>query len=388
MTTAELLEQVAEQRREFVALARDFARQELAPHAAEWDRNKQSSPEVQRQLAELGFFGLLVPEEYGGLGLDMLTYVMMLEEIATADASTSITLSVHNSLAAGMLVEHASEQQKERWLGPMASGEVIAAYSLSEADSGSDAVSMRAQAVRDGSEWVLNGMKAWVTNGNTADVIVIMVRTDTPQDRRGAHGISAFIVPRETQGVTSGEPEDKMGLRASPTVTVTLADVRLGSEHLLGEEGEGFVYAVQSLNRGRMGVAAQAVGIAQAALDHAIRYSAERKQFETAIKDFQAIQFKLADMATRVAAARSLLYETAGLKDLGADLGMRSSMAKLFASETAMWVTTQAVQIFGGYGYMRDYPVERLFREAKVTEIYEGTSEIQRIIIGRGLHNH
>ena len=270
----------------------------------------------------------------------------------------------------------------------MARGEVIAAYSLSEADSGSDAASMRAQAVWDGSEWVLNGMKAWVTNGNTADMIVIMVRTDTPEDRRGAHGISAFVVPRETKGVTSGAPEDKMGLRASPTVTVTLADVRLGSEHLLGEEGEGFIYALESLSRGRLGVAAQAIGISQAALDHAVSYSAERKQFETAIKDFQAIQFKLADMATRVAAARSLLYETAGLKDLGGDLGMRSSMAKLFASETAMWVTTQAVQIFGGYGYMRDYPVERLFREAKVTEIYEGTSEIQRIIIGRGLHNH
>ncbi|MFQ5703496.1 MAG: acyl-CoA dehydrogenase family protein [Gemmatimonadales bacterium] len=388
MTTPELLEQVEEQRNEIVALARDFAQSELAPHAAEWDGDKHSPPEVMRQLAELGFFGLLIPEEYGGLGLDTLTYLMIIEEMAAADASTAITLSIHNSLPASMLLAHGSEEQKERWLRPMAEGDVMAAFSLSEADSGSDSAAMRAEASWSGTEWVLNGMKAWVTNGDRADLVVMMVRSDTPGDRKGAHGISAFLVPGNVTGMTPGEPEDKMGLRASPTVTLTLEDVRLGSEHLLGEEGEGFIYALEALDQGRLGVAAQAIGIAQAALEHSIKYSAERKQFGEPIMNFQAMQFKLADMATRVAAARALLHETARLKDRGEALGQRSSMAKLFASETAMWVTTQAVQVFGGYGYMRDYPVERLFREAKVTEIYEGTSEIQRIVIGRGLHDN
>jgi alkylation response protein AidB-like acyl-CoA dehydrogenase len=290
-------------------------------------------------------------------------------------------------MPAAMLLKYGSEAQKERWLRPMARGEVLAAFSLSEADSGSDAASLRAQAVRDGSDWVLSGTKAWVTNGDTADLIVTMVRTDTPADRRGSRGISAFLIPGDAAGLEPGKPEDKMGLRASRTVTLTFRDMRLGPEHLLGDEGSGFVYAMQALEDGRLGVAAQAVGIAQAALDHAVRYSAERKQFGRAIKDFQGLQFKLADMATRIAAARALLYEVAREKHAGTMSPERAAMAKLFASETAMWVATQAVQVFGGYGYMRDYPVERLFRDAKITEIYEGTSEIQRIVIGRGLHD-
>jgi alkylation response protein AidB-like acyl-CoA dehydrogenase len=264
---------------------------------------------------------------------------------------------------------------------------VLAAFSLSEADAGSDASRIRAQAVRDGDAWVLNGEKAWVTNGDTAQLLVTMVRTDTPNDRRGRRGISAFLVPSDAPGVKPGKPEDKMGLRASRTTIVTLHDVRLTNEHLLGKEGEGYRYALRALENGRMGVASQAIGIARAALAHAVRYTEERQQFEKPLKDFQAIQFKLADMLTRITAARALLVDAARALDAGERVTERASMAKLFASETAMWVTDQAVQIFGGYGYMRDYPVERLFRDAKVTEIYEGTSEIQRIVIARGLHS-
>jgi alkylation response protein AidB-like acyl-CoA dehydrogenase len=387
MTTTELLHEVEEHRREVVALAREFAQNEIAPHAAEWDRTKKYPGEVMGKLGELGFYGMLIPEEYDGLGLDSLTYLMVIEEIAAADASVAISLSVHNSLPAAMLFRFGTDAQKERWLKAMARGEVLAAFSLSEADSGSDAGALRAQAERDGDEWVLNGTKAWVTNGDTADLLLVMVRTDKPDARKGTRGISAFLVPQETPGVEPGKAEDKMGLRASRTTTVTLRDVRLSGEYLLGEVGMGFVYAMAALDQGRMGVAAQAVGIARAAFEHSVRYAQERRQFEMPIKEFQGIQFKLADMATRLAASRALLHEAARIKDRGEPVKTMASMAKLFASESAMWITNQAVQIFGGYGYMRDYPVERLLRDAKVTEIYEGTSEIQRIVIARGLHS-
>jgi len=387
MTIAEpLLFDASEERREIVALARDFAQREIAPYAADWDREKRYPDEVIRQLGELGFFGMRIPEEYGGLGLDPVTYLMVLEEIAVADAATSITLSVHNSLPVSMLLAHASEAQRRRWLPPMAAGEVLAAFSLSEAGAGSDAAAVRAQAVRDGDAWVLSGEKAWVTNGNTANLIVAVVRTDTPEARRGRRGMSAFLIPADTPGVEPGKPEDKMGLRSSGTTTVTLRDVRLSDEYLLGKEGDGYLYALQALDNGRMGVAAQAIGLGRAALEHAVRYAEERQQFERPLKDFQAIQFKLADMATRVSAARALLHETARLVERGERVTERASMAKLFATESAMWVTNQAVQVYGGYGYMRDYPVERLFRDAKVTEIYEGTNEVQRIVIARGLY--
>jgi len=382
-----LLRDVPEQAREIVEMAREFAQNEIAPNAAEWDSTKRYPAEVMKQLGELGFYGLRIPEEHEGLGLDTMTYMMVLEEIAAADASVSISLSVHNSLPVTMLLRRGTAEQQERWLRPMARGEVLAAFSLSEADSGSDAASIRAQGVPDGDGWVLNGEKAWVTNGDTADLLVIMIRTDTAEERLGSRGISAFLVPAGTPGVEPGKPEDKLGLRASRTMSLSLNDVRLGPEHLLGKAGEGFIYALQALDNGRMGVAAQATGIARAALEHCIRYSRERQQFERPLKDFQAIQFKLADMATRISAARALVLEAARAKDRGESVTERAGMAKLFASETAMWVTTQAVQIFGGYGYMRDYPVEKLFRDAKVTEIYEGTSEIQRIVIARGLYS-
>lgn len=382
------LDGLTDEQRQIVLLARDVAQNEIAPQAPEWDRTKQYPAEMMQKLGEMGFYGLRIPEEYGGLGLDTLTYLMVLEEITAADATISISLSVHNSLPVTMLVAYGTDEQKDRWLRPMAEGKVLAAFSLSEADAGSDAAAVRTQAVRDGDGWIVNGEKAWVTNGDTAGLLVVMVRTDTPEARHRTRGVSAFLVPTETPGVNPGKAEDKMGLRASRTTSVVFDNVRLGPEHLLGKEGEGYIYALSALENGRMGVAAQAIGIARTALAHSIRYSEERQQFEQPIKQYQAIQFKLADMVTRITAARALLHESARIKDRDGRVTELASMAKVFASETAMWVTTQAVQVFGGYGYMRDYPVERLFRDAKVTEIYEGTSEVQRIVIARGLHSH
>ena len=268
----------------------------------------------------------------------------------------------------------------------MARGEKLGAFALSEPDAGSDAAALRTQAVRDGEHWVLNGTKSWVTSGSHAGVILAMARTDTAKQRRGGKGISAFIVTPDLPGFKVGKKEDKLGLRASPTVSLIFDNLRVPAANLLGDEGQGFIYAMQSLENGRLGIAAQAIGIAQAALDLSVRYANERKQFGQHIAEFQGIQFKLADMATRVTAARQLLHATAQAKDRGESVGQAASMSKLFASETAMWVTTQAIQVFGGYGYVTDYPVERLFRDAKVTEIYEGTSEIQRIVIARALN--
>ena len=386
MTTVELSAELEQQRREIVALAREFAAREIAPHAEEWDQARRYPTELLRHLGELGFLGLVVPEAYDGLGLDPLTYVMVLEEIAAADASVSIALGVHNSLGCTLLMEHGTEDQKDRWLRPMARGEMLAAFALSEADAGSDASALRAEARRDGDGWVLSGTKSWVTSGDIADVTFVMARTDTPETRSGSRGISAFVVPAATPGVSHGKAEDKMGLRASRTTSLILDDARLPLEHLLGEQGGGLRLALTALNSGRLGVGAQAVGIARAALEAAVRYAGERRQFDQPIAQFQGVQFKLADMATRVAAARALVHDGARARMRGEPFATAASMAKLFASETAMWVTTQAVQVFGGYGYMRDYPVERLFRDAKVTEIYEGTSEVQRILIGRSLH--
>ncbi|MBI4502580.1 MAG: acyl-CoA dehydrogenase family protein [Gemmatimonadetes bacterium] len=386
MTTTDLTSTTEQQRAELVGLARDFAQQEIAPHAAEWDAKAEFPARVVVQFGELGFMGMLIPEEHGGLGLDLLTYLMVLEEIAAADAGLAVLLSIHNSIVAGSLLRHGTDAQRARWLPPMARGEVLGAFSLSEPGSGSDAASLSTRARRAGDAWVINGMKSWVTNGDVANLIMVMARSDTSTAPRKGRSISAFLVPAETPGVVPGKPEDKMGLRASHTTTLALTEVRVGADTLLGEEGCGLSYALEGLEHGRLGVAAQAVGIARSALEHAVRYAGERRQFDTAIKDFEAIQFKLADMATRTAAARALLHEAARDAVTGLPRAAAASAAKLFASEAAMWVTTQAIQIYGGYGYMRDYPVERLFRDAKATEIYEGTSEIQRIIIARALY--
>ncbi len=369
---------LSETQRQIVELAREFARTRIEPHAAEWDRTRHFARDVIDELGKLGFLGMCTPEKYDGMGLDTLTYFLALEEIAAADASIAVSVSIHNAIPTTMLVRHGSAAQRERFLKNMARGELLAGFALSEPESGSDAASLRTRAVRDGDCWVLRGTKAWVTNGGTADLVVVMARSE--------RGISAFIVPTDAPGYRAGKPEDKMGLRASNTVALALEDVRVPADHLVGEEGQGFGYAMEALAVGRLGIAVQAVGIARRALEHAVAYCAERKQFDAALREFEAVQFKLADMATRVEAARALAHAAAARKDAGDDITTQASMAKLFASETAMWVTIQAVQLFGGYGYMRDFPVEKLFRDAKVTEIYEGTSEIQRIIVARGLY--
>ncbi len=366
--------------------ARNFARGELAPHSARWDRDASFDREVVGKLGALGLLGMMIPEAYDGLGLDTCTYLVALEEIATVDASVAVLMSVHNSLPTQMILRYGTAAQKEKFLRPMARGEWLGAFALSEPESGSDAASLRAQATRDGDHYVLEGTKAWVSHGSMADVILCMARTDTPSERKGARGISTFIVTPDMKGLVIGKKEDKMGLRGDPTVQLVLDGLRVPKENLLGEEGMGFVYAMQSLDNGRLGIAAQAVGIARAALEASVAYAAERKQFGKPIKEFQGIQFKLADMATRVTSSRALLYAAASAKDRQEPVTQFASMAKLQATETAMWVTTQAIQVFGGYGYVKDYPVERYFRDAKVTEIYEGTSEIQRIVIARELY--
>jgi hypothetical protein len=372
-----------EEQEQILQLARDFAAEHIAPHAARWDAEKRFDRGVVDRLGALGFLGMLVPEAWDGLGLDTLTYLKAVEEIAAADASVAVSVAVHNSLPSQMLLRHGTEAQKDRWLRPMARGEKLAAFALSEADAGSDAASLRSRAERRGDGWVLNGAKAWVSNGGTADVVLAMARTDGGAG--GTRGIGCFVVPTDAPGYVVGKAEDKMGLRASNTTAVFFQDLALGGEHLLGEAGSGFGYALEALDSGRLGIAAQACGIARSALEHATRYAAQRRQFGRAIREFEAIQFKLADMATRLAAARSLLHEAARRRDAGERVTAWAAMAKLHCSETAMWVTTQAVQVFGGYGFMRDYPVERLMRDAKATEIYEGTSEIQRVVVAREL---
>jgi alkylation response protein AidB-like acyl-CoA dehydrogenase len=370
---------------EIQRLAREFAQKEIGPCAAEWDRRSHFEPRLVKQMGELGFLGMLVPEEHGGLGLDNLTYLIALEEIATVDASAAVMMSVHNSLPTQMILNFGNDDQRHRFLEPMARGELLGAFALSEAEAGSDAASLSTQAVHDGDSWIISGSKSWVTSGTHAGVILAMARTDTPEMRRGARGISTFIITPDLPGFKLGKKEDKMGLRASPTVQLTFDEMRVPADRMVGHEGQGFVYAMQSLEHGRLGIAAQAIGIAQHALDLSVAYANERRQFGQPIGQFEGIQFKLADMAARVHAARALLHAAAVAKDRGDAVGPHTSMAKLVASEAAMWVTTQAIQVFGGAGYMKDYPVERLFRDAKVTEIYEGTSEIQRIVIGRAL---
>jgi alkylation response protein AidB-like acyl-CoA dehydrogenase len=375
------------EQRQIFELARQFARDEVRPGAEERDRREDVfDREIVDRLGELGFLGMLVPPAYEGLGLDVVTYLVALEIISWGDPSVGVSMSVHNSLPTQLLLRHGSEGQKERWLKPMARGEKLGAFSLSEADSGSDAASLTAQASREGDGWVLNGEKMWVTNGEAADLVLLFARTDEPGDRRGKDGIGAFVVPTREEGWRPGKKERKMGLRGSQTVAVQLDALRLGPEHVLGDPSEGYWYALEALEGGRLGIAAQAVGIAQAALDHAVDYAAERHQFGQPVGDFQGMRFKLAEMARRVEGARALLHRAARAYMQGEDRSrVLTSAAKLDASEAAMEVTREAVQVFGGYGYAREYPVERLFRDAKVTEIYEGASEIHRVIIAKEL---
>ena len=358
-------------------LARQFAEAELRPHVEAWDRDAAIDPAVFEQLGELGFFGMLVPEAHGGMAFDRATYLAALEVLAWGEPGVALTLSIHSAFPVTLLLRHGTEAQKGAWLPALATGERIGCFALSEAGAGSDAAAASATAERDGDGWVLNGTKKWVTNGRLAGLAVVVARTGG----EGAGGLSAFLVPTETDGWVVEGRESTMGLRPLEVVTVRLDGLRLPGDALLGAEGAGFRLAMEGLDLGRLGIAAQAVGIGQAALDHAVRYATEREQFGRAIREFEAIQFKLADMATGVAAARALLGRAAEEGSPAA-----SSMAKLFASEMAMRTSTEAVQIFGGYGYMRDYPVEKLMRDAKATEIYEGTNEIQRVVIARELY--
>ena len=374
---------LTEEQRGIRDMAREFALQEIAPYNSDWDERAHFEPSLVKKMGDLGFLGMLIPEAYEGLGVDTSSYLIALEEIAVVDASAAVLMSVHNSLPTQMILRFGSDEQRTRFLKPMARGELLGAFALSEPEAGSDAASLTTQAVLEGDHWILNGTKSWVTSGSHAGVILAMARTDSAADRKGARGIGTFIVTPDLPGFHVGKKEDKLGLRSSPTVQLTFDNLRVPNANLLGEPHMGFIYAMQSLENGRLGIAAQAIGISRAALEAATAYARDRHQFGKAIGEFQAIQFKLADMATRVAASRTLLHAAAAAKDRGENVKQASSMAKLFASETAMFCTNQAVQIFGGYGYVKDYPVERLFRDAKVTEIYEGTSEIQRIVIAR-----
>lgn len=362
--------------------ARKFAEEELAPTAEQRDEKEEFPTEAVKKMGELGFMGMMVPEQYGGAGLDTISYVLAMIEISRADASAGVIMSVNNSLVCWGLEEYGTEKQKETYLRDLASGKKLGAFALSEPEAGSDATNQRTTAERDGDFYVLNGMKNWTTNGSTADVVLVMAATDRS---KGAKGVSAFIVDKETPGFSVAKKERKLGIRSSDTVSLAFQDCRIPKENLIKEEGFGIKFALRTLDGGRIGIAAQALGIAQASLDAAVKYSKERKAFEHPIAEFQGIQFKLADMATKLEAARMLTFSAASLKDQRKDYSSAAAMAKLYASKVAVENALEAIQIHGGYGYVREYHVERYLRDAKITEIYEGTSEIQRVVISRGL---
>lgn len=361
-------------------LARDFARSEIAPHAREWDERSFFPREVCRKLGDLGFLGVLVPEAYGGAGLSYREYVAIVEELAAVEAGVGLTVAAHNSLCTNHIFLFGSEEQKRRWLPRLASGEILGAWGLTEPEAGSDAGGTKTVAKRDGAAWVLSGSKNFITNASVGGVGVIMARTAPGKDH---HGISAFIVPLDAPGVAVGKKEDKLGMRTSDTASLILEECRLGADALLGKEGEGFLQAMQVLDGGRISIAALGLGIAQGALDAAVAYAKQRRQFNRPIADFQAIRLKLADMATAVAAARLLTESAAAAKDAGEKVTLPASQAKLYASEVAVRVCEEAVQIHGGYGYIKDYPVEKYWRDSKLCTIGEGTSEIQRLVIAR-----
>ena len=362
--------------------AREFAKEHLAPGVIERDDKAEFPTEQIKMMGELGFMGMMVPEEWGGAGFDTLTYVIAMEEIAAIELATSTVMSVNNSLVCQLFVDYGTEDQKEKYLKPLAIGEKLGAYSLSEPQSGSDASNMRTFAKREGDHYVINGTKNWVTNGINGDIIILFCMTEK---NVGYKGISAFVVEKGTLGLSTGKKENKLGIRASDTCELYFENCRIPGENMIGEEGQGFKVAMKALGGGRIGIAAQALGLARGALDASISYAKERKQFGKTIGEFGAIQNKLADIATEIDAARMLVWRAAKLKDDGKNYYRESSMAKLYASSTAMKAATECVQIHGGYGYMQEYGVERLMRDAKITQIYEGTSEIQQLVIGRDL---
>jgi butyryl-CoA dehydrogenase len=362
--------------------ARDLSRREIAPAAAEIDRSHTFPRALFSRLGELGLLGVMVPEEWGGGGMDALSYALALEEIAVGCASTAVAMSVQCSLVAAPILTEGTDEQRARWLPDLASGKKIGCFALSEPEAGSDAKAQRTRAVRDGDAWKISGTKNFITNGPVADVMIVIATTDPA---KGSRGISAFLVPTSTPGLRIGPPDQKLGIRGAPSAQVFFDGAAVGDDARLGAEGEGFKIAMRALDGGRIGIAAQAVGIARAAFEAATRYALERKTFGQPIAEHQAIQFKLADMNTEIDAARLLLWRAASRKDRKQPFGTEAAMAKLFASEVANRAAKEAVQIFGGYGYLADFPAERHFRDAKITEIYEGTSEIQRLVIASAL---
>ncbi|MCB2217028.1 acyl-CoA dehydrogenase [Desulfofustis glycolicus] len=376
--------ELSEEQRLIRDTVRDFATAEIAPSAGERDEQERFDRSLMfDKLAELGLTGIIFPEQYDGGAADYISYAIAVEELSRVCASTGVTLSAHISLCANPIFLFGTEEQKQRFLAPLARGEKLGAFGLTEPAAGSDAGSTRTTAVKTDRGWLLNGTKIFITNAGDADTYVVLARTD--RDAKKHHGISAFVVEKGTPGFSFGKKEKKMGIRSSPTMELVFTDCLVPADNLLGAEGEGFRVAMKTLDGGRIGIAAQALGIAQGALDLSIAYARERSQFGNPIGSFQGVQFQLADMATQTEAARLLVYQAAYRASAGLSYSQASAMAKLMASETAMKVTTQAVQIFGGYGYTRDFPVERMMRDAKITEIYEGTSEIQRLVIGSSL---
>ncbi len=367
------------EQREIQGLAREFARHEIEPHASEWDREHHFPREVFAKLADLGLMGVCVPEEYGGAGADFLSYVLVLEELSRGDAGVGVTVAVHTSAVTLPLLRFGSDEQRSRFVPPLAQGEHLGAFCLTEPEAGSDAGALRTRADRDGDGWRITGAKQWVTNGRHAGTLLLFARTD--QERPGADGVSAFVLDSEHVRIT--RDEEKLGLNSSVTSDLVLEGARVGRDRLLHEENKGFHVAMATLDAGRIGIGAQAVGIAQAAYDVARAYAKERHAFGRAIGEFQAIQHKLADMSTEIDAARLLVYRAAMLKERGEPHTEAGAKAKLFASETARRQTAEAIQVLGGYGYTKEFPVERFYRDAKITEIYEGTSEIQRLVIAR-----
>lgn len=363
---------------------RAFAQEQLAPHAEAWERQKVFPYQALRGLAELGAFGITVPSQWGGAGMDYRSLVLAIEEIAVGDPATSTIISVHNSLACSIIQRYGSDEQRERFLRPLASGDWLGCFCLTEPHAGSDAASLHSRAVRDGDSWILNGVKQFVTSGSTAQLALVFAVTDKAA---GKKGISCFVVPTSTPGYQVARLEEKMGQHASDTAQILLEDCRVGADHLLGELGQGYSIALSNLEGGRIGIAAQCLGMARSALEAAVRYAEERTAFGQTLSKHQAVAFRLADMATRLEVARQMVWHAAELRDAGQPCLKEASMAKLFASEMVEQVCSDAIQIHGGYGYVTDFPVERIYRAARVTQIYEGASDIQRLLIARTLLN-
>jgi alkylation response protein AidB-like acyl-CoA dehydrogenase len=363
-------------------MARQFAQEQLAPHSAEWDAKAEFPKAAVDAMGALGLMGMLVPEEWGGAGIDRVSYALAVEELAAGDGSCSTIMTVHNSVGCVPILQYGTQAQKERFLRPLAKGEMLACFCLTEPSTGSDASAIKTRARRDGNHWVLEGTKQFITNGSTADLAIVFAVSDPAKGKRG---ITAFLVPTDTPGFKVARLEKKLGLRASDTAQIVFENCRLTPDLMLGQEGEGYRIALGNLEGGRIGIAAQAIGMARAAFEAALAYAKERQTFGTAIVNHQAVQFRLADMATQIEAARALTLAAAALRDAGKPCLKEASMAKLFASEMAETVCSDALQIHGGYGYLADFPVERIYRDVRICKIYEGTSDIQRMVIGRAL---